>query len=108
MRTRDKKSRNATKRDYILKLYVTGASKLSRNAITNLHSICNQYLEGRFDLEVVDIFQSPEKAQKDDIVAAPTLVKQLPLPTRRLVGDLSKRGRVLVLLGLKAKGREDA
>lgn len=93
--------------NYVLRLYVTGASRLSHNAITNLRSICTKYLEGRFDLEIVDIYQAPEKAKKDGIIAAPTLIKQLPLPTRRLVGDLSKHGRVMVLLGLKERGRMD-
>jgi circadian clock protein KaiB len=91
------------KKKYVLKLYVTGATRRSQKAITNLNSICEEYLQGRYDLQVVDIYQSPVMAKDADILAAPTLVKQLPLPVRRLIGDLSERGRVLVLLDLKAK-----
>lgn len=92
------------KKKYVLKLYVTGATRRSQKAITNLNSICEEYLRGSYDLQVVDIYQSPVMAKDADILAAPTLVKQLPLPVRRLIGDLSERGRVLVLLDLKAKG----
>lgn len=91
------------KKKYVLKLYVTGATRRSQKAISNLNSICEEYLQGRYDLQVVDIYQSPVMAKDADILAAPTLVKQLPLPVRRLIGDLSERGRVLVLLDLKAK-----
>lgn len=91
------------KKKYVLKLYITGATRRSQKAITNLNSICEEYLQGRYDLQVVDIYQSPVLAKDADILAAPTLVKQLPLPVRRLIGDLSERGRVLVLLDLKAK-----
>ncbi len=91
------------KNKYVLKLYVTGATRRSQKAITNLNSICEEYLQGHYDLEVVDIYQSPVLAKDADILAAPTLVKQLPLPVRRLIGDLSERGRVLVLLDVKPK-----
>jgi circadian clock protein KaiB len=102
-----KKSRTSRTADYILKLYITGATRRSQTAVTNLRSICSKYLEGRYDLEVVDIYQSPGRTQKDNIVAAPTLVRQLPLPARRLVGDLSKQGQVLLLLGLKPRRQTD-
>ena len=91
------------KKKYVLKLYVTGATRRSQKAITNLNAICEEYLQGHYNLQVVDIYQSPVLAKDADILAAPTLVKQLPLPVRRLIGDLSERGRVLVLLDLKAK-----
>lgn len=92
-----------SKKKYVLKLYVTGATRRSQKAITNLNSICEEYLQGHYDLQVVDIYQSPVLAKDADILAAPTLVKQLPLPVRRLIGDLSERGRVLVLLDVKPK-----
>jgi circadian clock protein KaiB len=91
------------KKKYVLKLYVTGATRRSQKAITNLNAICEEYLQGHYDLQVLDIYQSPVLAKDADILAAPTLVKQLPLPVRRLIGDLSERGRVLVLLDLKSK-----
>ena len=94
-------------RQYVLKLYVTGATRRSQKAITNLNSICEEYLKGCYALEVVDIYQSPGLAKEADILAAPTLVKQFPLPVRRLIGDLSERGRVLLLLDVKKKAGVD-
>jgi circadian clock protein KaiB len=91
------------KKPYVLKLYVTGATRRSQRAITNLNAICEEYLKERCDLEVVDIYQAPELAKQADILVSPTLIKQLPLPIRRLIGDLSEKNRVLVLLDVKAK-----
>ncbi|HEX6824369.1 MAG TPA: circadian clock KaiB family protein [Candidatus Sulfotelmatobacter sp.] len=88
---------------YVLRLYVTGASALSRRAILNINAICNEHLEGRFDLEIIDIHQKPTLAKDEQIVAAPTLIKRLPLPLRRIVGDLSNRQNVLFGLDLKRK-----
>ena len=91
---------------YILRLYVTGMTSRSTKAIKNLQAICGEYLEGRFDLEVIDIYQQPALTQGEQIIAAPTLIKQLPLPMRRLVGDMSDRERVLLGLDLvSASGR---
>jgi circadian clock protein KaiB len=98
----------ADKKKYILKLYVSGATQRSQRAITNLNSICDEYLKDRYDLEVVDIYQAPLMAKEADILAAPTLVKELPLPVRRLIGDLSERGRVLMLLNVKSRSEKDA
>lgn len=100
-----KRKRAASPKAYTLKLYVGGANRRSQRAITNLSAICEQYLDGCYDLEVVDIYQAPLLATEADILATPTLVKQLPLPARRLIGDLSERGRVLLLLDLKEKGK---
>ena len=85
---------------YVLKLYVTGNTARSTQAVENLRAICDEYLEGRYDLEVIDIYQQPSLLAGEQIVAAPTLVRKLPLPMRRLVGDMSNRGRVLVGLDL--------
>ena len=91
---------------YVLRLYVTGMTPRSAEAIKNLQAICGEYLEGRFDLEVIDIYQQPVLTQGEQIIAAPTLIKQLPLPMRRLVGDMSDRERVLLGLDLvSASGR---
>jgi circadian clock protein KaiB len=86
---------------YVLRLYVTGNTPRSQQAITNLKAICDTRLKGRYELEVVDLYQQPELAQGQQIVVAPTLIKQLPLPLRRLIGDLSNRPRVLLALDLK-------
>ena len=85
---------------YVLKLYVTGKTSRSTQAVENLRAICDEYLEGRYDLEVIDIYQQPGLLAGEQIIAAPTLLKKSPLPMRRLVGDLSNRHRVLVGLDL--------
>jgi circadian clock protein KaiB len=85
---------------YVLRLYVAGMSPRSRAAIDNLRAICEQYLAGRCALDVVDVHQQPEQARAAQLVAAPTLVRELPLPVRRLLGDLSNTEKVLVGLDL--------
>jgi circadian clock protein KaiB len=85
---------------YVLKLYVTGKTFRSTEAVQNLRAICDEYLAGRYDLEVIDIYQQPALLAGEQIIVAPTLVKKSPLPMRRLVGDMSNRRRVLVGLDL--------
>ena len=88
---------------YLLRLYVTGMTPRSRRAIENIKSICQEYLKGRYDLEVIDIYQRPYLAKDEQIIAAPTLIRKLPSPLRRFVGDLSDRPRVLVGLDLRPR-----
>ena len=95
-----KKSRRAQSRlgateRYVLKLYVSGATARSLRAIANVKAICEQYLKGRYQLEVVDIYRRPALLRRDQIVAVPTLIKRLPAPMRRMVGDLSRTEQVL-------------
>jgi circadian clock protein KaiB len=90
---------------YVLRLYVTGMTIRSARAIANLRAICDEYLDGRYDLEVVDIYQQPVLTRGEQIVAAPTLIKKLPLPMRRIIGDMSNRQRVLIGLDLVAASR---
>jgi len=85
---------------YSLSLYVTGMTPRSTDAIAAIKSICEEFLQGRYDLEVVDIYQHPEQARSAQIIASPTLLKRLPVPLRRLIGDLSNRERVLIGLDL--------
>ena len=85
----------------VLRLYVTGASPRSARAIANVRRICDAYLPGRHDLEVVDISQHPMEAKNAQILASPTLIRMLPLPARRFVGDMSQSERILVGLGLR-------
>jgi circadian clock protein KaiB len=85
---------------YSLRLYITGMTPRSTEAIAAIKSICEEFLQGRYDLEVVDIYQHPEEARSAQIIASPTLLKRLPVPLRRLIGDLSNRERVLVGLDL--------
>lgn len=87
---------------YVLRLYVTGATANSKRAIENVKALCDTYLEGRYDLQVVDVYQQPLLLAGEQIVAAPTLVRKLPLPIRKLVGDMSNTARVLVGLDLHA------
>jgi circadian clock protein KaiB len=84
----------------VLRLYVTGLTPRSTQAITNLRALCEGRLAGRYELDVIDLYQQPELAQGAQLVAAPTLIKELPLPVRRLIGDLSDGQRVLVALDL--------
>ena len=85
---------------YVLRLYIAGLTPQSSRAITNLRRICEAHLEGRYTLEVVDLYQQPHLAQGEQIVAVPTLIKRLPLPLRHLIGDLSDTERILVGLDL--------
>lgn len=91
------------KRRYRLRLYVSGMTPRSARAIANIKEICEEHLKGLYVLEVIDIYQQPVLAKGDQIIAVPTLLKKLPLPLRRLIGDLSDRERVLIGLDLKPK-----
>ena len=96
----------AAKRDrakYVLRLYVTGMTPKSTHAIANVKKLCETYLAGRYELEVVDIYQQPKPAKGEQIIATPTLVKKLPLPLRKLIGDMSDTDRFLVGIDLKPK-----
>lgn len=86
---------------YVLRLYVTGTTRNSERAIVNIRKICEDHLRGRYDLEVVDISQHPTLAEGEQIIAAPTLVKKLPLPLRRFIGDMSQTERILLGLDLR-------
>jgi circadian clock protein KaiB len=92
---------NPTAERYVLRLYVTGMTPRSTRAVENVRIICEEHLHGRYDLEVIDIYQQPTLAKGEQIIAAPTLVKKLPLPLRRIIGDLSNTERVLVGLDLR-------
>jgi circadian clock protein KaiB len=85
---------------YVLQLYVAGSTPQSSRAITNLKTICETHLKGRYALNVVDLYEQHERALDDQIEVAPTLIRRLPLPVRRLVGDLSQTERVLAALDL--------
>ena len=86
---------------YVLRLYITGSSPRCIRAISNIRTICEAYLEGRYDLEVIDISQNPMFAEGEQIIAAPTLIKKLPLPLRRFIGDMSETDRILIGLDLR-------
>ena len=85
---------------YVLQLFVAGASLHSTWAISNLKQVCETYLLGQYSLEIIDIYQQKSRAQDDQLIALPLLIKRLPLPERRLVGDMSDTKKVLAGLGL--------
>lgn len=88
---------------YVLRLYVAGVTPASTAAIMNIKRICEENLEGRYELAVVDVYQQPVLARDEQILAAPTLVKKLPLPIRRFIGDMANKERILVGLDLLPK-----
>jgi circadian clock protein KaiB len=88
---------------FVLRLYVTGMTPKSTRAIANVQKICKEHLAGRYELKVIDIYQQLKLAQGEQIIATPTLIKKLPLPLRRLIGDMSDTERFLVGIDLKPK-----
>src|SRR5262245_26289387 len=105
----EKGERRTSRAEYILRLYVTGSSPRSLRAIHNLKKLCEEYLSGDYDLEVIDIREHPALAREEQIIAAPTLVKNLPIPLRKFVGDLSNIEKLLVGLDVyKRKKQNDA
>jgi circadian clock protein KaiB len=87
-----------------LKLYVAGQTPKSLVALANLNKICKEHLEGRYKLQVVDLVKRPQLAQGDQILAIPTLVRKLPMPIRKIIGDLSDLEKVVVVLNLRENG----
>ena len=88
---------------FVLRLYVAGITPRSREAIANVTAICEEHLAGRYGLEIIDIYQHPALARGQRILAAPTLIRKLPLPLRRLIGDMSEKERILVGLDLRPR-----
>ncbi len=86
---------------YVLRLFITGMTPRSIQAIENIKKICEEHLPDRYELEVIDIYQQPEAVRKEQVIASPTLIKKLPLPLRRIIGDLSNMERVLAGLDLR-------
>ena len=89
---------------YLLRLYVSRSTPKSKVAVTNITRVCKEHLDGRYRLEVIDIFEQAQLARDEQIVAVPTLIKRLPLPLQRLVGDMSNLNEVLFGLDLKVRG----
>lgn len=107
LKDESKKFKNKVKafqeKKYVLHLYIAGATPKSTRAIVNIKKICEEYLKGRYELKVVDIYQQPVLAKGEQIIAAPTLLKKLPLPLRKFIGDMSNTEKILVGLDLKPK-----
>lgn len=88
---------------YVLRLYVIGATRHSTRAIANIRTICEEHLQGRYELEIVDISAHRTLVEGEQIIAAPTLIKKLPLPLRRFIGDMSQTERILLGLDLRER-----
>jgi len=88
---------------YVLRLYISGSTSKSARAVENIKRVCEQHLKNRYDLEVIDIYQQAHLARDEQIVAVPTLIKRLPLPLRRLIGDMSNLKKVLFGLDLRMR-----
>ncbi len=99
----EKRSRKLASKKYVLRLYVTGMTVRSKRAIQNLKKICEDHLKGHYDLEVIDIYRDPILAKGDQIIATPTLIKEIPAPLRKFIGDMSETEKILLGLDLRAK-----
>ncbi|HEY3278753.1 MAG TPA: circadian clock KaiB family protein [Syntrophorhabdaceae bacterium] len=102
----EKALKEAPRKKYVLRLYVAGASRKSSEAIAHIKKICEEHLKGLYELQVIDIYQQPVLAKGRQIIAVPTLVKELPVPLRRFIGSMADEERILVGLDLVPK-RED-
>ncbi len=91
---------------FVLQLYVSGMTARSRMAIENIRNLCEQHLAGHYELNIIDIYQLPGLAKDAQVIAAPTLVKSLPLPLRKLIGNMGDEGRMMVVLGITGEGQE--
>ena len=98
------KAANASHPTYVLRLYVAGMTPKSTRTVADVKKICDEYLAGRYELEVIDIYQQPHLAKGEQIIAAPTLIKKLPLPLRKVIGDMSDKEKFLVGIDLRPKG----
>jgi circadian clock protein KaiB len=85
----------ARRAEYILRLYVTGSTPRSLRAIANLKRFCEEYLDGDYELQIIDMYKNPQAARDADVIAAPTLIKRMPAPLRRFIGDLSNKQKLL-------------
>jgi circadian clock protein KaiB len=95
--------KDSEEKKYVLRLYVAGVTPKSTQSIVNIKKICEEHLKGRYELEVIDIYQQPVLARGEQIIAAPTLVKKLPLPLRKFIGTMADTDRILVGLDLKPR-----
>ncbi len=100
IKIKEKKPRKSTKDMWILRLYVAGQTPKAITAFTNLKKICEEQLDGKYSIEVIDLLENPQLANEYQIVALPTLIRKLPVPVRKIIGDLSDTERVLIGLDL--------
>ena len=96
---------SAAPETYVLRLYIAGTTPRSTRAVMNIKEICESALSSLYDLEVIDIYQQPGMAKAQQIIAAPTLIKEMPLPLKKFIGDMSDRQKILIGLNIKPKER---
>jgi len=94
--------------EFVLRLFITGATPNSIRAVTNIKQICDDHLKGKYSLAVIDVYQQPSIAEEEQLIALPLLVKKQPLPERRMIGDLSNTEKVLQGLGLSSYGEQSS
>ena len=99
----EKAAKKQDRTKHVLRLYVTGMTPKSTMAIANVRKLCEKYLQGCYELEIIDIYQQPQLAKGEQIIATPTLIKKLPLPLRKLIGDMSDTKRFLFGIDLKSR-----
>lgn len=104
-KTRTTKTRTVPTKGYVLRLYITGQTSLSSASVRNLLHVCQSHLQGRYDIQVIDICQQPELAREAQIIATPTLVRTRPAPIRKLIGNLSDQAQLLAGLGIRDEKR---
>lgn len=102
-----KRGDRSARKAYVLKLYITGQSSLSSSSVRNLLRCCQEHLQGRYDVQVIDICQQPELAREAQIIATPTLVKARPSPMRKLIGNLANQQQILAGLGIRRETRSN-
>ncbi|HLP18315.1 MAG TPA: circadian clock KaiB family protein [Bacteroidota bacterium] len=95
--------RSGKQENYVLRLYIAGLTPRSTAAVESVKRLCEEYLQGRYDLEIIDIYHNPTLAKGEQIIAAPTLIKKLPLPLRRLIGDMADEKKFLIGMDLRSK-----
>jgi len=96
-----KKDKSGDHKEFVFHLFITGASPNSLRAINNLKQICEEHMAGRYQLEIIDVYQQPSIAQKEQIIALPLMIRKHPLPERRLIGDMSETAKILKTLGIE-------
>jgi circadian clock protein KaiB len=101
-------AKEASLANYVLRLYVTGTSPRAQVAVANLRRICEQELHGQYELQIIDVLEHPQLAEDERILATPTLIKQLPPPLRRVIGDLSDKDKVLLGLEVRPTAPSDS
>jgi circadian clock protein KaiB len=96
-----KKNKTGDIKEFVFHLFITGASPNSVRAINNMKQLCEKHMAGRYQLQIIDVYQQPSIAEKEQIIALPLMIRKYPLPERRLIGDMSETEKILKILGIE-------